>query len=99
LDNCRIHFSKVTEQFVGQNHISRVPQPAYSPDLAPSDFWLFGHLKTSLAGRMFDEPGELLDGIRSFLEEVRPSELQIVFSHWIERVRWVLANNGDYYHE
>jgi histone-lysine N-methyltransferase SETMAR len=99
LDNCRVHFSKVTEQFVSQNHISRVAQPAYSPDLAPSDFWLFGHLKTSLAGRMFDEPGELLDGIRSFLEEVRPSELQIVFSHWVERVRWVLGNNGDYYHE
>jgi hypothetical protein len=22
-----------------------------------------------------------------------------VFSRWVERVRWVLENNGDYYHE
>jgi hypothetical protein len=22
-----------------------------------------------------------------------------VFSHWVERVRWVLGNNGDSYHE
>jgi histone-lysine N-methyltransferase SETMAR len=81
LDNCRVNFSRVTEQFIARNHVSRVPQPAYSPDLAPSDFWLFGHLKNSLTGRMFDDPEELLDGITTFLEEVQPSELHIVFSH------------------
>jgi hypothetical protein len=50
LYTCRVHFSKVTEQCIAQNHILRVPQPSYSPDLARSDFWLFGHLKTSLVG-------------------------------------------------
>jgi hypothetical protein len=25
LDNCRVHFSRVAEQFIAQNHISRVP--------------------------------------------------------------------------
>jgi histone-lysine N-methyltransferase SETMAR len=87
LDNCCVHFSRVPEQFIAQDHISRVPQPAYSPELAPSDFWLFGHLKNSLAGRMFDDPEELWDGITSFLEKVQPSELHVVFSHWVERVR------------
>jgi histone-lysine N-methyltransferase SETMAR len=99
LDNCQVQCSRVTEQFIAKNHISRVPQPAYSPDLAPSDFWLFGHLKNSLAGRMFDDPEELLHDITSFLEEVQSSELHIVFSHWVERVTWVLETNGDYYHE
>jgi hypothetical protein len=99
LDNCRVNFSRVAEQFITQNHISRVPQRAYSPDLAPSDFWLFGHPKNALTGRMFDDPEELLDGITSFLEEVQSSELHVVFSHWRERVRWALENNGDDYHE
>jgi histone-lysine N-methyltransferase SETMAR len=99
LDNCRVHFSRVAEQFIAQDHISRVPQPGYSPDLAPSDFWLFGHLKNSLAGRMFDDSEELLDGTTSFLEEIQPSELHVVFSHWVERLRWVLENNGDSDHE
>jgi histone-lysine N-methyltransferase SETMAR len=99
LDNYRVHFSRVAEQFIAQNHISRIPQPAYSPDLAPSDFCLFGHLKNSLAGRMFEDPEELLDGIASFLEEVHLSKLHVVFSHWVERLRSVVANNGDYYHE
>jgi transposase len=34
LDNCRVHFSKATEQFITENHIGRVPHPPYSPDLA-----------------------------------------------------------------
>jgi hypothetical protein len=98
LDNCHVHFSRVAEQFIAQNHTSRVPQPAYSPDLPPSDFWLFSHLETSLAGRMFDGPEELLDGITSLLEEIQPLELHVVFSHWVEMVSWVLENNGGYDH-
>jgi hypothetical protein len=99
LVNCRVHFSRAAEQFIAQNHISRVPQPAYRPDLAPSDFWFFGHLENSLAGQMFDDPEDLLGVITSFLEEVHPSKLHVVFSHLLESVRSVLANNGDYYHE
>jgi hypothetical protein len=48
---------------------------------------------------MFDDPEELLDGITSFLEEIRPSELHIVFSHWVERVTWILETNGGSDHE
>jgi histone-lysine N-methyltransferase SETMAR len=99
LDHCRVHFSRVTEQFIAENHISRVPQPAYSPDLAPSDFWLFGHLKNSRAARMFDDPEELLNAITSVLEKAQPSELHVVLSHWVERVRWVLQTTGDSYDE
>jgi hypothetical protein len=33
--------------------------PTLSPDLAPSDFWLCGHIKTGLAGGSFAQPEEL----------------------------------------
>ena len=33
--------------------------PSYSPDLAPSDFHLFLHLKKHLAGKKFDDDDEL----------------------------------------
>jgi hypothetical protein len=56
-------------------------------------------VKNSLAGRRFDEPEQLLEAIRVFFNEIQPSELEIVLSRWVERVRWVLENNGDYYHE
>jgi transposase len=81
LDNCRVHFLKVIEQFMTENQIGRVPHPPYSPDLALSDFWLFGHVKTSLVGQAFDEPEQLLEAITEFLNEIQLPEVVAVFSH------------------
>jgi hypothetical protein len=99
LDNCRFRFSKSTEQFITENQIRRVSHPPDSLDLAPSDFWPFGHVKTSLVGQTFDEPEQLLEVITEFLNDIQLPEVVTVLSHWVERVRWVLENNGDYRHE
>jgi histone-lysine N-methyltransferase SETMAR len=99
LDNCRVHFSKATGQFIAENHIGRVPHPPYSPDLAPSRFWLFGHLRTSLVGQTFDELEQLPEAMSEFLNEIQRPEVVAVCSHWAERAPWVLENNGDYHHE
>jgi transposase len=81
LGNWRVHFSKAIEQFITENHIGRVPHPPYSPDLIPSNFWLFGHVKTSLVGQTFDEPEQLLEAITEVLNEIQPLEVVSVFSH------------------
>jgi hypothetical protein len=73
-----------------------VPHRPYRPDLAPSDFWLFGYVKTSLVGQTFEESGQLLEAITEFLNGVQPPEVVAVSDHWVERVWWVLENNGDY---
>jgi hypothetical protein len=41
----------------------------------------------------------MVEGITEFLNEIQPPELVAVFRDWVERVRLVLENNGDYYHE
>jgi histone-lysine N-methyltransferase SETMAR len=79
LDNCRVHFSKATEQFLIENQLPHVPHPPYSPDLAPSGFWLFERIRTGLAGRGFVEPEELLEGVREFLEGIPVAELAEIF--------------------
>jgi histone-lysine N-methyltransferase SETMAR len=99
LDSCRVQFPNATQQFVIESHIGCVPHPPYNPDLAPSDLWLFGYVKTSLVGQSFDKPEQLLEATTEFLNEIQPPEVVVVFSHWVERVRWVLENNGDYYQE
>jgi hypothetical protein len=58
-----------------------VPHPPDSPDLAPSDFWLFGHVKTSCVGQTFDEPEQLLEAVTEFLNEVQSPEVIVVFIH------------------
>jgi hypothetical protein len=54
IDNCRVQFSKASEQFFTENEIVHVPHPLYSPDLATSDFLLFGHMKAVLVRHVSD---------------------------------------------
>jgi hypothetical protein len=75
-----------------KNQLLHVPDPPKSPDLAPSDFWLFGRIKTGLA-----EPEELLEGVREFMERIPDAELTVVFEGWIDRMKWMIAHNGQYY--
>jgi hypothetical protein len=61
--------------------VSHLPD---SPDLAPSDFWLFGRIKTILVGRAFNDVDELLEAVIKFLNEIELRELQLVSHDWIE---------------
>jgi hypothetical protein len=96
LDNCRVYFSKMTEQFVEANDRLRIPHPRYSPDLAPSNFWLFVAMKTALAAAKFDEPEQLLDRITQLLDTRSVEELRAVFDEWVKRARWVPENERIY---
>ena len=44
-DNARVHTCKVAMDAVERNGYELIPHPAYSPDLAPSDFFPFPNLK------------------------------------------------------
>jgi histone-lysine N-methyltransferase SETMAR len=41
LDNFSVHTSRVSTEWLEEHDRRRMPQPPYSPDLAPSDFYLF----------------------------------------------------------
>jgi hypothetical protein len=56
-------------------------------------------MKAALAGQQFPGPEDILTGIQEFVSEIQRSESELVFRHWIERVQWVLDNDGDYFHE
>ena len=49
-DNARVHTCKVAMDVVERNRYELIPHPAYSPDLAPSDFFLFTNLKKDIHG-------------------------------------------------
>ena len=44
-----------------------LPHLLYSPDLAPSDFYLFPNLKTNLRGRNFGSNEGVIDAVNEFL--------------------------------
>ena len=54
-DNTPAHTSLLVQQFLAKDGTAQLQQPAYSPDLAPCDFFLFPRLKKVLKGHRFDE--------------------------------------------
>ena len=44
-DNARVHTCEIAMDAVERNGYELIPHPAYSPDLAPSDYFLFQNLK------------------------------------------------------
>jgi hypothetical protein len=64
----------------------RAPHPPFSPDLAPSDSYLFGRLKIIRKGCLFEDENELLAGIISELNKISREELETVFQKWVLRL-------------
>ena len=52
-DNARVHICKIAMDAVERNGYELIPQPAYSPDLDPSDYFLFPNLKKDIHGCHF----------------------------------------------
>ncbi|GBN60802.1 hypothetical protein AVEN_91047-1 [Araneus ventricosus] len=52
-DNARPHTPRDKKEQIRRLEWERLDHPAYSPDLAPSDFHLFSALKSILSGRHF----------------------------------------------
>ena len=74
-----------------------LPHPPYSPDIAPSDFALFGWLKGQLAHRDIANRTGLEQAIRELLAGIPKAWFLAVLEEWKERLEWVVENNGDYF--
>jgi hypothetical protein len=76
--------------------MKQTPDPSYSPDLAPSDFFLFGDVKGKLMGYRAETPFELLVRIRVILAEIPRETLNTVFLEWMERLQKCVHRDGEY---
>ena len=61
-NGCRAHCHKSLKTMAKLYELGfeLLPHPPYSPDLAPSDYWLFAQLKKWLAGRKFHSNNEVI---------------------------------------
>jgi hypothetical protein len=64
-----------------------VPQPPYSPDLAPCDFFLFGYLKQPLEGKHFTREHHMITAVREVFDNIRLQTFQNVMDDWHYRLR------------
>ena len=59
--------------------------PAYSPDLAPNDFFLFPKIKEILNGRHFDDIDDIRINTTATLKVITRNQFQNCFEGWTRR--------------
>jgi histone-lysine N-methyltransferase SETMAR len=72
VDNARPHIARSVKQELAGYGWTILPHPPYSPDLAPSDYWLFSHLQRHLDGQNFNSKSDLEKAVTSFLTSQKP---------------------------
>ena len=58
---------KVATDAVERNGYELIPHPAYSPDLAPNDFFLFPNLKKDIRGLHFRSDEEVVTAVEEWV--------------------------------
>jgi hypothetical protein len=80
-----------------ENGLERAIHPPYSQDLAPSDFYLFSHVKHSLGGQSFETADELCLVIDAVLRGIEKWTLHEAFLDWMQRLRQCIETTGDHF--
>ncbi|UYV75234.1 hypothetical protein LAZ67_12003040 [Cordylochernes scorpioides] len=69
-DNAPAHTSLLVRDFLAKNNTLMMPQPPYSPDLAPCDFFLFPKLKRPMKGRRYATLDEIKTASKEELKNI-----------------------------
>ena len=85
-DNTRVPTCKVAMDAVERNGYELISHLAYSPDLAPSDFFLFPNLKKDICGLLFRSDEEVVTAVEEWVSGKDPdyfsSGLMALKHHW-----------------
>ena len=72
--------------------IKTLPQPPYSPDLAPCDFWLFPKLR----GRRCETIEEMKEAVTKVIDTLTQEDFHGAFERFLERYNKCITAGGDY---
>jgi len=67
-DNAPMHKSMIAQEAVRDCGFVQLDHPAYSPDLAPSDYFLFHNLKSHLRDVRYPDDEVLKEAVKEWLE-------------------------------
>jgi len=95
-DNAPAHTSLLVREFLAKNNTVMMPQPPYSPDLAPCDFFFFPKIKRTLKGRRFASIDEIKSASLKELKTISKTEFQSCIEEWKKRWHKCVISNGDY---
>ena len=72
--------------------IKTVPQPPYSQDVAPCDFWLFPKLRV----RRYETIEEMKGAVKNVIDTLKQKDFYGAFQKLFEGYNKCIAAGGDY---
>jgi histone-lysine N-methyltransferase SETMAR len=97
-DNAKPHTAKKTKNKIeALKGIELLPHPAYSPDLAPSDYYLFRSMAHLLRGRRFKNVAEVESGVQEFFKSKDKSWYRRGIHELAERWVKTIEHDGLYF--
>ena len=85
-DNADAHRCKLVQDLQETETVEQLPNPPYSPDLSPCDFFLFNVLKNNLSRCRYDPQSAIGSAIVQCLQEVTKNINLSAFIAWILRL-------------
>ncbi|UYV63726.1 hypothetical protein LAZ67_2005445, partial [Cordylochernes scorpioides] len=96
-DNAPAHTSLLLRDFLAKNNTLMMPQPPYSPDLAPCDFFLFPKLKRPMTGRRYATLDEIKTASKEELKKILKNDFLKCFEDRKNRWHKCIISHGDYF--
>ena len=96
-DNAPCHTAISVNEFLAKKRISVVPQPPYSPDLCPCDFFLLPKLKFHIKDRHFGTVDNIQKVVTDQLKALLHEDFQHCYREWEERLWRCVASQGNYF--
>lgn len=95
-DNARPHTARLTMDTIKKLRWELLPHPPYSPDLAPSDYHLFGPLKKPLRGKHFKSESEVKTAINAWIKAMPKSFYESGIKKLVDRWHKCIDLYGSY---
>ncbi|GFO25927.1 transposase [Plakobranchus ocellatus] len=95
-DNATPHSANLTQQWLQRYGWEILPHPAHSPDLAPSDFHLFGPLKRHLGGMAFEREDDLISVLTNWFDNLDVDFFRVGINSLLLRWQKCIDLHGDY---
>jgi histone-lysine N-methyltransferase SETMAR len=95
-DNAPVHTSVIAMAKINELKFELLPHTPYSPDLAPSDYFLFPKLKKWLAGKRFANNEEVESAVDGYFEELDNSHYKQGIEATEHRWKKCISLKGDY---
>ncbi|UYV64811.1 K02A2.6-like [Cordylochernes scorpioides] len=98
-DNAPSYTSLLVRDFMAKNNTLMMPQPPYSPELAPCDFFLFPKLKRPMKGRRYATLDEIKTASKEELKKIKKKKKDFLkcFEDWKNRWHKCIISHGDYF--